>query len=114
MSSKRNFWRGTSKFTLFIFRSFQEKRKNFSVGRKRRRGNARKRREVPNLPLRSRAKKILVLSRGIGNWNRESESGIGNRKEKTFEKDFSAKKKGEIEERDEGVAKRLEPNWNST
>lgn len=71
MSSKRNFWRGTSKFTLFIFRSFQEKRKNFSVGRKRRRGNARKRREVPNLPLRSRAKKILVLSRGIGNWERE-------------------------------------------
>lgn len=48
MSSKRNFWRGTSKFTLFIFRSFQEKRKNFSVGRKRRRGNARKRREVPS------------------------------------------------------------------
>lgn len=48
MSSKRNFERGRSKFTLFIFRSFQEKRKNFSVGRKRRRGNARKRREVPS------------------------------------------------------------------
>lgn len=42
--------------------------------------------------------------------------------EKRFglEKDFSGEKKGrkerkgEIEERDEGVAKRLEPNWNST
>lgn len=42
------------------------------------------------------------------------ESEIGKEKTFGFEKDFSAKKKGEIEERDEGVAKRLEPNWNST
>lgn len=90
-------WKGTRrKFTLFIFVS--KEKKNFSEKKA-------WSFDVPAnlLLLSSRARKILVI--------------VSRRIEVSIRKRFLGREKegkGEIEEYGEGVAKRLEPNWNST
>lgn len=117
----KNFWKGTrrkeaSKFTLFIFRSFQKKKKRETSSKKE---ASRRRREVPSGKSFSPFSRQKLLRTSFHRWGTEI-GVLPEEKRFGLEKDFSGEKKGrkerkgEIEERDEGVAKRLEPNWNST
>lgn len=93
----------------------KKKKRKEKLRRKRRRREEGVKCQVANLSLRSRAKNFFVRrfidgGRKLGCCQKRR--GLDSRKISRAKRKKG--RKGEIEERDEGVAKRLEPNWNST
>lgn len=100
----KNFWKGTrrkeaSKFTLFIFRSFQKKKKRETSSKKE---ASRRRREVPSGKSFSPFSRQKLLRTSFHRWG--SEIGVLP-EEKRFglEKDFSGEKKERKERRNRGT-----------
>lgn len=104
MSLKRNFWKGRRRKSVQVYIIHISKRKKTSqlVEKRREVSSAKCQIFLSVLPRREDLRCFVERDRKLGCWQRrrlERFLGRGERKEK--------------EERDEGVAKRLEPNWNS-